>query len=157
SDSLGVPKTEKASQDPAADSGMAVNVTGMAPNVANVEGQIPSKAHPRKPLGWAKNRPKNIPKQAVNIRHTQNSFFPGLAQSVFAEGAFGVFSREKAGEKVGWGVPSPERLPPATLDRLEGSFPRSRFWKRPACQRPATGSAPCRFRTGRRPPCWSSI
>src|SRR5262249_50102598 len=55
SDSLGVPKTEKASQDPAADSGMAVNVTGMAPNVANVEGQIPSKAHPRKPLGCAKN------------------------------------------------------------------------------------------------------
>jgi len=86
-----------------------------------------SKAHPRNSLGVPKNRPKSIPKQSVKFRHTQNSFSPGLAQSVFAEGTSGDFYSEQVREKIELGVPSLERLTPATLDRLEGSFPRSRF------------------------------
>src|SRR5262249_45699084 len=60
--------------------------------------------------------------------YTQNILPWEILKSNFdSNGGVGDFYFEEGRKKVELGVRAPERLTPATLERLEGAFPRSRF------------------------------
>ena len=123
--------TEKASQDPAADSGVATNVVGVATHLGGVAGRRRLKVDPKVDPSHPLNRPKSIPKQSLNFadsRSTQNILpWEWLKSNFDSKGGVGDFYFEEVREKIELGLPAPKRFIPATLDRLEGAFPRSRF------------------------------
>src|SRR6516164_5349426 len=128
---LGRTLTEKTSQDPSADSGVTVNVTSVTANLEGVAGRRRPKAHPTITPSRPLNRSKTIPKQQLshdNSGDTQNILpWQNIRWNFFEGNGIGNFYFEEVREKSCLGVPTPKRLTPATLGRLEGAFPRSRF------------------------------
>src|SRR6516165_9872431 len=124
---LGTPKASKSrSASPTVDSGEA----SVAANLKDVAGRCRPKGHPRTDPSHPLNQPKRIPKQSLNSansRDTQNILPWQNIKWNFSKEGVGDFYFEKVREKIELGVPAPERFTPATLGRLEGAFPRSRF------------------------------
>jgi predicted P-loop ATPase len=129
-DSLGLPEVEKASPGPTADSGVVVNVAGVATNLEGVAGRCTAKADPRIDPSRPLNRTKSIPKQSLTSsesRQTQNILpWEQIKTHFFTGDGIGNYF-EEVREKTCLGLPAPKRFIPATLDRLEAAFPRSRF------------------------------
>jgi DNA polymerase I-like protein with 3'-5' exonuclease and polymerase domains/predicted P-loop ATPase len=130
-DSLGMPEAEKASQDLPVDGSETVNVTSVVANLDSVAGRHEPKADPRRDPSRPINQSNRIPKQQLNqanFRQTQNILpWEILKCNFFTDSGIGNFYSENVLEKACLGLPAPKRLTPATLDRLEGAFPRSRF------------------------------
>ena len=120
---LGCTSTEeKASQNPATDSG--------AINSGSVAGRLQSKVHPSTKPSRPLNRSKRIPKQRLNsadFRYTQNVLpWQNIKWNFFMTCGIENYS-EEVRKKISLGVPSLEGSTPVTLDHLEGAFSRSRF------------------------------
>jgi len=110
---------------------VTVNVTSVTANLEGVAGRRRPKAHPTITPSRPLNRSKTIPKQQLshdNSGDTQNILpWQNIRWNFFEGNGIGNFYFEEVREKSCLGVPTPKRLTPATLGRLEGAFPRSRF------------------------------
>src|SRR5262249_33143680 len=115
---------KEVSRDPAVGNKVATTSEG----IAGVAGQATPKLPLQHPHGIPKNRPKNVPQQALSKGHTQKHLHNDRSVKVFyKEVRTGDFYSEEVLGKSRLGVTALEGLVLATLDSLEERFPRDRF------------------------------
>jgi predicted P-loop ATPase len=131
---LGSSLAEKPSPDQSLDddgagpvAGMAGHMTNMAGTAGNKVGRDAFQGRPNLTQGIPKNRPKNIPKQELSARKTQEDFSKSILKSKVLPLESDHFTFKITGRKSCLGLPSPDGLAPTTLDGLEERFPRDRF------------------------------
>jgi ribonuclease D len=96
--------------------------------VAGVAGQGTPKAPLVTPSITTENRPKNIPKQELSRRHTQEDLHNECLNWIFfKKGEVKKNYFEEVRGKSRRGLPTLDGLVPVTLDSLEERFPRDRF------------------------------
>jgi DNA polymerase I-like protein with 3'-5' exonuclease and polymerase domains len=121
---------EKASQDPALGGNRSADMAGVADVAGIMVGYDAPNVDPSRPNVDPENQSKTIPNQQLNTASTQEALSKVISQSDFFE------SSKEVGEKIHFvevrgknrlGLRALEGLVPATLDDLEGYFPRDRF------------------------------
>jgi DNA polymerase I-like protein with 3'-5' exonuclease and polymerase domains len=110
------------------DHASTAGVVGMAGTAAAgiMVGHDAPKSHPSTPNSHPENRSKLIDNQQLNSGHTQNVLSKVISQSESAKEVEVIYFVKVRG-KNRLGVTTLEGLVPATLDDLEGHFPRDRF------------------------------
>jgi DNA polymerase I-like protein with 3'-5' exonuclease and polymerase domains len=121
----------EASPDPSEGVAGAAGATAKLPVAPAKLPVAAAKGRPKKGRQQPERKLKTIPKQQLtteNVRQTQTILpWEEIKSNFDLEEGIGNFYFHNVREKSCLGLPAPERLVPAALDRLEGSFPRNRF------------------------------